>query len=90
MMTAKQVARVRGQLQHYVEEFATEFGRSERRHWCGKYLQGLLQEGERKSIEPMAVRVGGDEQALQQFVNQSPWDYAAVLLRLSSPAGPRH
>jgi hypothetical protein len=45
MMTAKQVARVREQLQDYVEEFAAEFGRSERRHWCGKYLQGLLQEG---------------------------------------------
>lgn len=82
MMTAKQVARVREQLQDYVEEFAAEFGRSERRHWCGKYLQGLLQEGERKSIEPMATRVGGDDQALQQFVNQSPWGHEAVLLRL--------
>jgi SRSO17 transposase len=56
--------------------------RSERRHWCGKYLEGLLREGERKSIEPLAARVGGDEQALQQFVNQSPWDHTAVLHRL--------
>lgn len=82
MMTAKQVAKVREQLQDYVEEFAAEFGRSERRHWCGMYMQGLLQEGERKSIEPMAARVGGDDQALQQFVNQSPWEHEAVLLRL--------
>ena len=47
-----------------------------------KYLEGLLREGERKSIEPLAARVGGDEQALQQFVNQSPWDHTAVLHRL--------
>ena len=82
MMTAKQIVKVRQQLQDYVGEFGAELGRSERRHWCGKYLQGLLQEGERKSIEPMAVRVGGDDQALQQFVNQSPWEHEAVLRRL--------
>ena len=82
-MTAKQVVQIRRQLQEYVESFAPELGRSERRHWCGKYLEGLLIEGERKSIEPMADRVsGGDEQAMQQFVNQSPWDHEAVMLRL--------
>lgn len=82
MMTAKQVSAVREQLKAFVEEFGAELGRSERRHWCSKYLEGLLQEGERKSIEPLAARVGGDEQAMQQFVNQSPWDHEAVLHRL--------
>jgi len=48
MMTAKQIGKVRQQLQDYVGEFRAEFGRSERRHWCGKYLQGLRQEGGRK------------------------------------------
>src|SRR3954465_8966588 len=51
--------------------------------WSGVYLRGLLQDGQRKSIEPMAARVPrpaelldiqDPEQALQQFVNQSPWD----------------
>ena len=82
MMTSKQVSAIRQQLADFVEEFADDFGRSERRHWCGKYLEGLLREGERKSIEPLAARVGGDHQAIQQFVNQSPWDHAAVLFRL--------
>lgn len=81
-MTPKQVTAVRRQLAEYVEEFAGELGRSERRHWCGKYIAGLLMEGERKSIEPLAARVNGDDQALQQFVNQSPWEYEAVLHRL--------
>lgn len=82
MMTAKQVTMLRQRLQSFVEGFAAELGRSERRHWCGKYLEGLLREGERKSIEPLAARVGGDDQALQQFVNQSPWEHEAVLFRL--------
>ncbi|WP_342750668.1 IS701 family transposase [Termitidicoccus mucosus] len=82
MMTAGHVTRIRQQLQGFVEEFAEDLGRSERRHWCGKYLEGLLREGEHKSIEPLAARVGCDDQALQQFVNQSPWDHRAVLHRL--------
>ena len=82
MMTAKQVAGIRQQLRAFVESFGPELGRSERRHWCGKYLEGLLREGERKSVEPMAARVGGADQAMQQFVNQSPWDHEAVLFAL--------
>ena len=38
---------------------------------CG----GSSLDGERKSVETIASRVGnGNVQALQQFVNQSPWD----------------
>lgn len=88
-MTPKQVAAIRQQLQDFVEEFADELGRGERRQWCGKYLEGLLREGERKSIEPLAARVGGDHQAMQQFVNQSPWDHRAVLFRLQQLMRPR-
>ena len=49
-------------------------GRKERKQHAQEYIRGLLMDGERKSIEPMADRLpGGDVQALQQFVNQSPW-----------------
>lgn len=62
-------------LKEFVEGFASVFGRSERRHWCQVYLSGLILDGERKSVEPIAGRLaGGNVQALQQFVNQSPWD----------------
>src|SRR5919198_6668749 len=69
----------------YAAHFAREFGRSERTQWASVYLQGLLLDGERKSIEPLSRRVvvpgwhGDTEQALQLFVNQSPWNQAAVL-----------
>lgn len=74
-MTQRELADVADRLSEYVEGFAPVFGRSERRHWCRIYLSGLIADGERKSIEPLAGRIdGGNVQALQQFVNQSPWD----------------
>jgi SRSO17 transposase len=54
-------------------------GHSERRHWAQVYMEGLLLDGERKSIEPMAARIpGADAQALRQFVGQSPWEVEQV------------
>jgi len=80
-------AEVVERLDEYAAEFAADFGLITRRYWAGVYLQGLLLDGERKSIEPLSRRVtvpgwhGDTEQALQGFVNQSPWDEQAVLVR---------
>ena len=85
-MKISQLKSLEKQLSDFVEQFAPVLGRSERRYWCKLYLTGLLLDGERKSIEPMAARVpGGDEQCLQQFVNQSAWHHDTIqrqLLRL--------
>jgi SRSO17 transposase len=43
-----------------------------------RYVQGLLMPGQRKSVEPMAERLGVDPQGLQQFVSASPWSDQAV------------
>jgi SRSO17 transposase len=47
----------------------------------GMYLRGLLEQGARKSLEPMVDRLGGeaDYQSLQQFLADSPWDPAVVV-----------
>jgi SRSO17 transposase len=67
-------------LHAYAREFRPLFQRIDQYLHGRTYLHGLLLDGERKSIEPLSRRVpGGDEQALQQFVNQSPWDPAPVL-----------
>jgi SRSO17 transposase len=63
-------------------------GRKEQRRWGEVYLRGLMLDGKRKSIEPMAARLAdGDEQCLQQFVNQSPWDPVPVRRRLARRMG---
>src|SRR5215216_7117422 len=64
----------------YALEFRPLFPRSDQFKQGRVYLHGLLLDGERKSIEPLSRRVpGGNEQALQQFVNQSPWEAEPVL-----------
>ena len=47
----------------------------------GLYLRGLLEQGARKSLEPIVGRLGGDAdyQSLQQFVADSPWDPGLVV-----------
>jgi SRSO17 transposase len=64
----------------YSWHYRHRFPRSDQFRQCDIYLHGLLLDGERKSIQPLSQRVpGGDEQRLQQFVNQSPWDPTPVL-----------
>lgn len=83
-MTSKQLKGVQGRLEEFLEDLIEPLGRSERRHWAGVYVQGLLLDGTRKSVQPMAARIAGaDEQALNQFLNQSPWSEAAIQRRLA-------
>lgn len=82
-MRLNELRAVQKDLAGFVDHFKIELGRSERRHWCGMYLSGLMVDGERKSIQPMAARLGcGDEQSMSQFVNQSPWAFEPVQERL--------
>jgi len=67
-----------GQFPEFLEPLVAELGRSERREGAALYVQGLLTPGERKSVEPMAARLGVDMQKLQQFIAASPWDEQAV------------
>jgi SRSO17 transposase len=52
--------------------------RSDQRAAGELYVRGLLTDGRRKSMVPMAERLGVDHQRLQQFITSSTWDYAAV------------
>jgi SRSO17 transposase len=73
-MTPQNMKSLESRLMRFLEDLLEPMGRSERRHWAQVYVQGLLLDGERKSIEPMAARIpGADVQALRQFVGQSPW-----------------
>ena len=66
-------------LQAFLRDLVKRMGRAERQHWAGMYVRGLLLDGERKSIAPMAARLpGADVQALRQFVNQSPWPWEPI------------
>ena len=78
-MENKEIEHLDNQLSEFLGDLLQPMGRKERQHWGRVYVQGLLLDGERKSIEPIAQRIpGADVQALRQFVGQSPWAVAAV------------
>jgi len=84
-MTNAQLAQCRKRLEQFLTDLVEPLGRRERRHWADVYVRGLLLDGERKSIEPLAARVpDGNVQALQQLVGQSPWEWLPVWERLAT------
>jgi len=83
-MTPRELQALDQRLTAFLQDLLSPLGRSERRRWARVYLEGLLLDGERKSIEPMASRIpGADVQALRQFVGQSPWAVEAVERQLA-------
>src|SRR5579859_5957121 len=62
-------------------------GRKTRRTWAPFYVRGLLGPGERKSLQPMAARLGlpGHDQ-LQHFIASTAWDDAPLWTVLAHEA----
>ena len=89
-MTPHALKRLDRELSTFVDTLTTGLGRSERRAAMGQYITGLLLDGERKSIEPIAARLVDDaaqieamRQRLQQCVVVSAWDETTVFARLA-------
>ena len=83
-MKPTELAQARGEMLGFAAEMFASLPRSDQRRWGETYLRGLMLDGRRKSIEPMAARLpDGDEQCLQQFVNQSPWEWTPVRTALA-------
>jgi len=92
-MDGRSLGRLKRELDDFVGDLLSDLPRRDQRAWATTYLRGLLLDGDRKSVGPMAQRlaaidheVGADrrdyEQALQQFVGQSTWPADAVRDRL--------
>ncbi len=79
-LAPRDVERLADDLVAYHARFAPLFQRPAQRRAALVYLRGQVLDLERKTIEPLAHAVeGGNVQALQQFIGQSPWDAEAVL-----------
>ena len=72
------MAEVRPRLLDFAAEMLGGLARKDQRAAGELYVRGLLTGGQRKSMQPMAARLGVDHQALQQFITSSTWDYEAV------------
>ncbi len=57
----------------------------------GLYLRGLIEQGPRKSLEPLVARLGeqeADYHSMQQFLADSPWDPALVVKAVAERVAP--
>jgi SRSO17 transposase len=83
-LTPGELAAIRGRLEAFAEEVFASLPRTDQRTRGECYLRRLMLEGRRKSIEPMAARLGEVHyQALHHFVAVSPWDWRPVRRRLA-------
>jgi SRSO17 transposase len=74
---------VRPRLEAFAAEMLGGLARSDQRAKGELYLRGLMLDGKRKSMQPMAARLGVDHQQLQQFVTSSTWDHVEVGRRIA-------
>jgi SRSO17 transposase len=56
----------------------------------GLYLRGLIEDGSRKSLEPLVARLGeaADYQSMQQFLADSPWEPGLVVRAVAERVAP--
>jgi SRSO17 transposase len=69
-----------------LDRFAGCFGRRAQREGASRYIQGILNDSSRKSMQPMEARLplndAASDQRLQHFISHSPWSAARVWTRL--------
>jgi SRSO17 transposase len=83
-LTPAELATIGGRLEAFAEDIFASLPRTDQRARGQCYLRGLMLDGRRKSIEPMAARLGEVHyQALHHFVAASPWDWRPVRQRLA-------
>ena len=65
----------RAELDHWLERFLDDLAHPSRRAMCPLYVAGLIGPGDRKSVAPMAERLGlSSHDSLHHFVSVGVWD----------------
>ena len=86
-MDAKQLRRLKPEMDLFLDRYASLFGRDEPQAHARQYVQGLLVKGERRNAENIAESVkGGVVRSLQKFVGQGRWQDDVVLEELQHHA----
>jgi SRSO17 transposase len=75
------------ELQSWLEPFLIHLRHPARRRICPLYVAGLIGLRERKSLQPIAARLGpADYDQLRHFVTVGPWDEAPLEAELLAQA----
>lgn len=82
-MTPEEITNVRPRLEAFAAQMFAGLPRRDQRATGELYMRGLMLDGQRKSMQPMAERLGVDHQRLRQFVSSSTWDHTGVRARMA-------
>lgn len=84
-LTTRREARADLSVSRFCQTLFSSLPRSDQRRWGETYVRGLLSVPSRKSIRRISEHVVGRrvDQCLQQFVNQSPWEWEPVRVSLA-------
>lgn len=76
----------------FLDQFVGGFGRRAHRTYASRYMQGLLNDSERKSMQPMHGRLSdpGSYQGLQHFITHSSWEVRPFWQQLRALLPVRH
>src|SRR5579862_136924 len=75
------------ELERWLKPFLRRLGHKARQRMCPLYVAGLIGPGERKSVQPMAARLGpGAYDQLHHFVAAGVWDAAPLGAELLAQA----
>jgi SRSO17 transposase len=84
MVDVQELLRLDAELKVYVEDVFSSLRRKGWQERSHAYLTGLMLDGRRKSVEPMAARLGeANDQSLGHFLANTPWDPVPVRARLA-------
>lgn len=83
-MTPEEINELRPRLEAFIAPMLAELPRADQREKGELYVRGLMMDGQRKSMQPMAERLGVDHQRLQQFISSSTWDYTQVRANIAT------
>jgi len=72
-LSSKEIEQFVEEMDRYVELFEPAFDRQKQWRWSRLYVQGLLGDTQRKTVERMALELGQNVRDMQHFVGQSPW-----------------
>ncbi len=76
-LTPNQIDNLSEELRDYHHIYSPLFARREQAQWAEKYMQGLLLDIPRKSIEPMVLALEGANpnavRAMQHFASEGTW-----------------
>ena len=88
-MDAKELRRLRPELDRFLSRFGDCFHTPSRDH-LPVYVLGQLSDLDRKSVEPIAKRAGVAPRTLQEFLSLLDWDHAAMRERLQRIIATEH